>query len=83
VRPPKELGEARFRSRRELLTKLLANEPVYQHGSDFSASRWSGRWTRLTLLRSPSAKAFDLSLEPRTLTPTTPAASGGCLLSGV
>src|SRR5262249_40839469 len=33
VRPPKELGEARFRSRRELLTTLLAEEPVAQYGS--------------------------------------------------
>ena len=30
VRPPKELGDARFRSRRELLTTLLAREPVYR-----------------------------------------------------
>ena len=66
VRPPKELGEARFQSRRQLFEKLLAQEPVYQHGSAFqreavvrsldSADR---------LLRSPSAKAFDLSLEPK------------------
>jgi hypothetical protein len=66
VRPPKGLGDARFQSRRELLEKLLAQEPVHQYGGDFqrqavvksldSADR---------LLRSPSAKAFDLSLEPR------------------
>ena len=66
VRPPKELGEARFQSRRQLFEKLLAQEPVYQHGGSFqreavvrsldSADR---------LLRSPSARAFDLSLEPK------------------
>jgi hypothetical protein len=66
VRPPKGLGDARFQSRRELLEKLLAHEPVHQYGSDFqrqavvksldSADR---------LLRSPSARAFDLSLEPQ------------------
>jgi Protein of unknown function (DUF1501) len=66
VRPPKELGDARFQSRRQLLEKLLAQEPVARYGSDFqrqavvksldSADR---------LLRSPSAKAFDLSLEPK------------------
>jgi hypothetical protein len=65
VRPPKELGEQRFRSRRALLEKLLAQEPVYQYGGAYqreavvrsleSADR---------LLNSPSAKAFDLSLEP-------------------
>ncbi|CAN5657035.1 DUF1501 domain-containing protein [soil metagenome] len=66
VRPPRELGEARFQSRRALLERLLAEEPVHTYGGDFqrdaivksldSADR---------LLRSPSAKAFDLSLEPQ------------------
>ena len=65
VRPPRGMTDARFASRRQLLEKLLAQEPVYQFGGDFqrqaivrsldSADR---------LLRSPSAKAFDLSLEP-------------------
>ena len=66
VRPPRELGEGRFRSRRELLARLLADEPLHQHGSDFqreSLIRALDAADRL--LRSPSAKAFDLSLEPR------------------
>ena len=66
VRPPKELGEARFRSRRELLTKLLAEDPVAEYGSDYqreSLVRSLDAADRL--LRSPSAKAFDLSLEPK------------------
>jgi len=66
VRPPKELGDARFRSRRELLTKLLAEEPIAQFGSDYqreSLVRSLDAADRL--LRSPSAKAFDLSLEPK------------------
>jgi hypothetical protein len=66
VRPPKELGEARFRSRRELLTKLLAEEPVALYGSDYqreSLVRSLDAADRL--LRSPAAKAFDLSLEPQ------------------
>ena len=66
VRPPKELGDERFRSRRQLLEKLLAQEPVYQHGGDFqreSLIRSLDGADRL--LRSPSAKAFDLSLEPK------------------
>src|SRR3954469_18181644 len=66
VRPPKELGDARFRSRRALLEQLLAQEPVYQHGGDFqreSLVRSLDGADRL--LRSPSAKAFDLSLEPK------------------
>lgn len=65
VRPPKELGEARFSSRRALLTKLLGEEPVYQHGSDFQReSLVKALDAADRLLRSPSAKAFDLSLEP-------------------
>lgn len=66
VRPPKELGEARFRSRRELLTRLLAEEPIAQYGSDYqreSLVRSLDAADRL--LRSPAAKAFDLSLEPK------------------
>jgi hypothetical protein len=66
VRPPKGLGDQRFANRRQLFERLLAQEPVYRHGGAFqreavvrsldSADR---------LLRSPSAKAFDLSLEPK------------------
>jgi hypothetical protein len=66
VRPPKELGEARFRSRRELLTRLLAEDPIARDGSDYqreSLVRSLDAADRL--LRSPSAKAFDLSLEPK------------------
>jgi uncharacterized protein (DUF1501 family) len=66
VRPPRELGEARFRSRRELLTRLLAQDPVYRHGSDFQReSLVKSLDAADRLLRSPSAKAFDLSLEPK------------------
>src|SRR5262245_7554415 len=35
VRPPADLGDNRFVSRRQLYEKLLAQEPVYQHGGDF------------------------------------------------
>jgi hypothetical protein len=66
VRPPAELGESRFRSRRQLYEKLLASEPVYQHGGDYqreSLIRSLDAADRL--LTSPSAKAFDLSLEPK------------------
>ena len=66
VRPAKALGARRFESRRELLRKLLAHEPVYQFGGDFqreSIVRSLDAADRL--LRSPSARAFDLSLEPK------------------
>jgi hypothetical protein len=66
VKPVKELGEARFQSRRQLFEKLLAQEPVYQYGADFQReSLVRSLDSADRLLRSPSAKAFDLSLEPR------------------
>ena len=66
VRPPKDLGTARFRSRRELLTSLLREDPVYRHGSDFQReSLLKSLDSADRLLRSPSASAFDLSLEPK------------------
>src|SRR5687767_7514296 len=66
VRPPKELGDARFRSRRELFAQLLGQDPVYRHGGDFQReSLVKSLDAADRLLRSPSAKAFDLSLEPK------------------
>ncbi|MCU1326822.1 MAG: hypothetical protein JWN34_2192 [Bryobacterales bacterium] len=66
VRPPAELGDTRFRSRRKLYEQLLAKEPTYKYG---------GTWQRESMMRamdsadrlltSPSARAFDLELEPR------------------
>src|SRR3954470_9069895 len=66
VRPPKEFGTERFRSRRELFQKLLGEEPVYQYGSDFQReSLVKSMDAADRLLNSPSAKAFDLSLESK------------------
>jgi hypothetical protein len=84
VRPPKELGAERFRTRRQLLEKLLAQEPVNQYGSDFqreSLVRSLDAADRL--LTSPSAKAFDLSLEPKKTFDTynTGRFGQGCLLA--
>ena len=84
VRPPKELGDARFRTRRQLFQKLLAQEPVLRHGSDFqreSLVRSLDAADRL--LNSPSAKAFDLSLEPRKVFDAynTSRFGQGCLLA--
>jgi hypothetical protein len=65
VRPPRELGEQRFQSRRKLFESLLAAEPVYQYGGDFQReSLVRSLQAADRLLRSPSARAFDLSLEP-------------------
>jgi hypothetical protein len=66
VRPPKELGDQRFASRRQLLERLLAQEPVYQHGSAFQRDAVVKSLDASDrLLRSSSASAFDLSLEPK------------------
>jgi len=66
VRPPKELSDARFRSRRELFETLLGQEPVYEYGGDFQReSLVKSLDAADRLLKSPSAKAFDLSLEPK------------------
>src|SRR5262249_27924157 len=56
----------RFYNRRKLFEKLLAQEPVYQFGGDFQReSLVRSLEAADRLLRSPSAGAFDLSLEPK------------------
>ena len=66
VRPPKGLGAARFQSRRQLFEQLLAQEPVYRYGGAFQREAVVRSLEAADrLLRSPSAKAFDLSLEPK------------------
>src|SRR5579871_4987026 len=66
VRPPAELGETRFNGRFKLYKDLLASEPVYQHSGSFQReSMIRSTDSAYRLLTSPSAKAFDLSLEPK------------------
>ena len=66
VRPPADLGSARFRSRRRLYEQILAQQPVYQFGGDFQRESMIRAMDAADrLLTSPSAKAFDLSLEPK------------------
>ena len=66
VRPPSDLGSARFVSRRKLYEKLLANQPVYQFAGDYQRrSLLRSMDAADRLLTSPSAKAFDLSLEAK------------------
>jgi hypothetical protein len=66
VRPPADLGDARFKSRRKLYEQLLANEPVYQFAGDYQRESLIRALDGSDkLLNSPSAKAFDLSLEPK------------------
>ena len=66
VRPRPELGEARFARRYELLRQLAAQSPVHKFGSEFQRdSLMRSLDAAHRLLQSPSAKAFDLSLEPQ------------------
>ena len=78
VRPPKELGDARFRSRRQLLEKLLAQEPVAAVRQRFPArvARQVARCRR-SPAQLPVGEGVRLvaRAEDRRSTPTTPAAS--------
>ena len=66
VRPSAELGDKRFRSRHELYQALLKQSPVGQYGSDYQRQGLlRSVESAHRLLESPSAKAFDLSLEPK------------------
>jgi hypothetical protein len=84
VRPPKELTASRFRSRRQLFEKLLAQEPVHRHASDFQRTSLVRSLDAADrLLNSASAQAFDLSREPaKTADAYGPSRFGrGCLLA--
>jgi hypothetical protein len=66
VRPPSGMSEERFGRRREIYKKMVADSPVARYGSEYqkeSLLRSVDAADRL--LSSGSAKAFDLSLEPR------------------
>ena len=66
VRPPADLGSARFATRRKLYEQILKQEPVYRYGGDLQREGLIKSLDAADrLLTSPSAKAFDLSLEPR------------------
>ena len=66
VRPPAGMTIDRFQSRSKFYKRLVAESPLGQLGSDYqreSLLRSLDNADRL--LNSPSAKAFDLSLEPK------------------
>ena len=67
VRPPKELGDARFQQPAGAARDAArAGAGAPGTAATFSASRWCRSLDAADrLLRSPSAKAFDLSLEPK------------------
>jgi hypothetical protein len=66
VQPPENMRGGRFENRYQQYRKLLAASPVLRDGSDYqreSLLRSMDNADRL--LRSPAAKAFDLTLEPK------------------
>ena len=65
VRPPRGMTDARFASRRALLEKLLAQDPVHEYGGAYQRQAVVNALESADrLLRSPAARAFDLALEP-------------------
>jgi hypothetical protein len=66
VRPPLGMSEDRFKQRREIYKKMVEASPVARYGGDYQrASLLRSVDAADRLLSSGSAKAFDLSLEPR------------------
>lgn len=66
VRPSAEVGEKRFRSRQQLYESLVAKSAVGLYGSDYQRQGLLRSVEAAhRLLESRSAKAFDLSLEPK------------------
>ena len=65
VRPPAGMTPGRFEDRNKFYRRLLEASPVGQHGSAFQRESFLRSMDNAhRLLSSPSAKAFDLSLEP-------------------
>jgi hypothetical protein len=66
VQPPAKMTGGRFERRYELYKKLLDADPVLREGGDHQReSLLRSMENANRLLRSPAAKAFDLSLEPK------------------
>jgi hypothetical protein len=65
VRPPGGMTPERFENRENFYRRLLAENPVMLHGSDYQReSLLRSLDNAHRLLSSPAAKAFDLALEP-------------------
>ena len=66
VRPPSGMSEDRFNRRRDIYKKMAQESPVANYGSGYQKeSLLRSVDAAHRLLSSGSAKAFDLSLEPR------------------
>ena len=66
VRPPAGMSVKRFRERRAAYLRAVKASPAYEHASDYQReSLLRSLENANRLLDSPSAKAFDLALEPK------------------
>ena len=66
VRPPKGMDLKRFESRNKLYRELVKKSPFDEYGSTYQQESLVRSMERAyQLLKSPEAKAFDLSEEPR------------------
>ncbi|MDB6171184.1 MAG: hypothetical protein JWL59_495 [Chthoniobacteraceae bacterium] len=66
VRPPDGMTPGRFEDRNKFYKRLLEASPIGAHGSAYQRDSFlSSMDNAHRLLSSPSAKAFDLSLEPK------------------
>ncbi|MBL7697542.1 MAG: DUF1501 domain-containing protein [Chitinophagaceae bacterium] len=66
VQPPPGMSSKRFESRNKLYSELIKQSPVGEFGSDYQKESLKRSMEQAyMLLRSPEAKAFDLSDEPK------------------
>ncbi|RYG69438.1 DUF1501 domain-containing protein [archaeon] len=66
VQPPVGMSSTRFEKRNQLYRDLISQSPMGEFGSDYQKESLKRSMEQAyILLRSPEAKAFDLSLEPK------------------
>lgn len=66
VQPPPGMSSKRFESRNKLYSELIRQSPLGEYGSDYQKESLKRSMEQAyMLLRSPEAKAFDLSSEPK------------------
>jgi hypothetical protein len=66
VQPPPGMSSKRFESRNKLYAELIKKSPLGEYGSDYQKESLKRSMEQAyMLLRSPEAKAFDLTTEPK------------------
>jgi len=66
VKPPAGMSFSRFERRNQLYADLLAKNPIGELGSDYQKESFKRSMEQAyALLKSPEAKAFDLTEEPK------------------